>query len=259
MIYTIFLNTALPVRAEASEKSEMVTQLLFGEFCRIIEEKGSFVKIENYTDKYIGWADKKMLHPITEEVFEALCCAPIFRTNMPIADAFCMTDKSIYHLSAGSLLPFYDHDKSSFEIAGKTFQIHPSFVTYIPHKSKENMTPTCMLFQNAPYLWGGKSIFGIDCSGFVQNVFALHGYILPRDASIQAHHGEDIALLEDANTGDLVFFQKEEKITHVGIYLGENKIIHASGKVRIDKVDEKGIFDEETQEYSHHFASIKRI
>ncbi|MDU1906619.1 MAG: C40 family peptidase [Dysgonomonas sp.] len=259
MIYAIFLNTTLPVRAEASEKSEMVTQLLFGEFCRIIEEKDSFVKIENYTDKYIGWADKKMLHPITEDIYNELSCSAIFRTNMPIADAFCMTDKSIYHLSAGSLLPFYDHEKSSFEIAGKTFQIHPSFVTYIPLQSKENIIPTCMLFQNSPYLWGGKTIFGIDCSGFVQTVFALNGYALPRDASVQAHQGEIISTLQQAQPGDLFFFRKNENITHVGIYLGEDKIIHASGKVRIDKIDEKGIFNEETREYSHDLASIKRI
>lgn len=259
MQYAIFLNTILPLRAEASEKSEMVSQLLFGEYCRIIEENGSFVKIENHIDKYTGWADKKMLSPISEDAYNNLSGSPVFRTNMPVANAFCMTEKSIYHLSAGSLLPFYDHEKSSFEITGKTFQIHPSFVTYIPDKSKENIVATCMLFQNSPYLWGGKSIFGIDCSGFVQTVFAINGYTLPRDASMQAHHGEDVNLPEQAQVGDLFFFKKEEKVTHIGIYLGEDKIMHASGKVRIDRIDEKGIFNEESQDYTHDTAFIKRI
>lgn len=259
MKYAIFLNTVLPLRAEPSEKSEMVSQLLFGDYCRILEEKDSFVKIENYTDKYVGWADKKMLTPITESTYDELSVSPVFRTNVPIADVFCMTDKSIYHLSAGSLLPLYNHEKSNFEIAGKIFQIHPSFVTYLPHESKENIAATCMLFLNSPYLWGGKSIFGIDCSGFVQTVFAMNGYILPRDASVQAHEGELIDSLEKAEKGDLAYFEKGGKITHVGIYLGENKIIHASGKVRIDKIDAKGIFNEDTQDYTHQLTMIKRI
>lgn len=259
MQYAVFLNMVLPVRAEASEASEMVTQLLFGESCRILNEKGSFIEIENFRDKYKGWVDRKMLTSISENVFNDLAQAPLFRTIVPIADVFCMNDKSIYRLSAGSILPFYDYDSSSFEVAGQKFQIHPSFVTYLPASSKENIISASRLFINTPYLWGGKSVLGIDCSGLVQVVYSMNGFDLPRDSGIQAKEGFTISSVSEAHETDLLFFGKNGKITHVGIYLGENKIIHASGKVRIDKVDDKGIYNEDILQYTHDLSVIKRI
>lgn len=259
MQYAIFLNTVLPVRNEADERSEMVTQLLFGEYCNIISEKDSFVKIQNHADEYTGWVDKKMLTEISEQDFEQLKNSPIFRVNVPIADVFCLTDKSIYRLSAGSLLPFYNYETNNFRIADKIYQIHPSFITYLPNSSKENVIATAMIFQNTPYLWGGKSLFGIDCSGFVQTVYSLNGFSLPRDASQQINKGVCIESIENAQPTDLLFFEKNGKITHVGIYMGNNKIIHASGKVRIDKIDNKGIYNEEFAHYTHNLAGIRRI
>jgi len=259
MDYAIFLNMMLPVRAEASEASEMVTQLLFGESCRILNEKDSFVEIENYQDKYRGWVDRKMLTPISIDIFNNLAQSPLFRTIVPIADVFCMNDKSIYRLSAGSTLPFYNYENSDFEIAGQRFQIHPSFVTYLPGASKDNIIASARLFINTPYLWGGKSILGIDCSGLTQVVYSMNGYDLPRDSGVQAKEGIGIKSLTDAEPTDLLFFSKNEKNTHVGIYLGNNKIIHASGKVRIDKVDEKGIYNEDIMQYTHNLSVIKRI
>lgn len=259
MQYAIFLNTILPVRSEAKESSEMVTQLLFGETCTILGEESSFLKIQNSFDNYQGWVDEKMLTKISEDVYSELNKSPIFRINTPIADLFCLTDRSIYRLSLGSRLPFFDHETNQFEIAGKTFQIHPSFVTYISTSCKENIVQTAMLFLNTPYLWGGKNIFGIDCSGLVQIVYSLNGFTLPRDASIQATEGKTIDSIENAQKGDLIFFEKNKKIIHVGIYLSENKIIHASGKVRIDKIDEKGIYNDEISGYTHRLSCIKSI
>ena len=259
MKYAIYLNTALPVRSEASEAAEMVTQLLFGDTCELTEQKGSFVKIKNYRDNYQGWVDSKVLHELEEEIYNEINNGPIFRTCTPIADIFCMTDKTVYRLSAGSILPRYNIDKSNFEIGEKVFQIHPTFVTYLPQSNKENIIATAMLFLNTPYLWGGKNILGIDCSGLVQVVFALNGFSLPRDASVQAKDGAIINSLEEAQPTDLLFFEKEGRITHVGIFLGNNKVIHASGRVRIDNVDSHGIYNKETANYTHILSTIKRV
>lgn len=259
MYYAISLNSILPVRSESRESSEMVTQLLFGETCIVREVDNSFVRIENTSDAYTGWVDKKMLTEISEDDYNRLENSPMFRTNIAMADTFCLSERSMYHLSLGSRLPFFSHETNKFEIAGKTFQIHPSFVNYITTYSKENIVPVAMLFLNSPYLWGGKNVLGIDCSGFVQVVYSLNGYTLPRDASDQVRKGQEINSLEEAEVGDLLFFEKQEKITHVGIYLGDDKVIHASGKVRVDKVDMQGIYNEEISEYTHKLASIRSI
>lgn len=259
MKYAIYLNTALPIRSQASESAEMVTQLLFGDTCELIEKVGSFVKIKNYMDSYQGWADSKALCELDEETYNEINNSPAFRTCVPIADVFCMTDKTVYRLSAGSLLPRYNPEKSNFEIGGKVFQIHPTFVTYLPESNKENIIATAMLFLNTPYLWGGKNILGIDCSGLAQVVFAMNGFSLPRDANMQANEGSKINSLEEALPTDLLFFEKEGRIIHVGIFLGNNKIIHASGRVRIDTVDSQGIYNKETASYTHTLSTIKRV
>ncbi len=116
-----------------------------------------------------------------------------------------------------------------------------------------------MMFLNTPYLWGGKNIFGIDCSGLVQVAFSMRGFDLPRDASMQVKEGIEISSFHEAQLLDLLFFKKNEKITHVGIYLGDGKIIHASEKVKIETVDEKGIIHSETNQYTHDLAAIRRI
>ncbi len=259
MKYAVYLNTVLPIRAEASESSEMVTQLLFGDTCELIEKFGSFVKIKNYKDSYRGWADFKALYELDEETYNEINNDSVFRTCVPIADVFCMTDKTVYRLSAGSLLPRYNVGKSNFEIGGKVFQIPPTFVTYLPESNKDNIIATAMLFLNTPYLWGGKNILGIDCSGLIQVVFAMNGFLLPRDANKQALEGDKINSLEEAQPTDLVFFKKEEHITHVGIFLGNNKVIHASGRVRIDTIDSQGIYNKESASYTHTLSTIKRV
>jgi len=117
-----------------------------------------------------------------------------------------------------------------------------------------------MMYLNAPYLWGGRSPFGIDCSGFTQVIYKLNGFKLPRDASQQATIGETLSFIEESESGDLAFFDNEEgNIIHVGIMLENNNIIHASGKVRIDKIDHQGIFNSETNTYSHRLRLIKKI
>lgn len=255
MEFAINLNAVLPVRAESRESAEQVTQLLFGEYCEVLEKCGSFSKIKNAFDGYEGWVDTKMLTQISESEYQELKSEKIYRTIEPIADVFCLSGKSIYRLSAGSLIPHYDEATSKFEIGGLVFQIHPSFITYLPGENIEGVVPTSLIFKNTPYLWGGKNALGIDCSGFVQVVFSMNGISLPRDASQQYQCGKSIELSE-ASAGDLCFFEKEGKITHVGIYCDAGRIIHASGLVKIETVDEKGILSERG-DYTHSLAGVR--
>ena len=122
------------------------------------------------------------------------------------------------------------------------------FVKQIAHK-----------FLNAPYLWGGKTPFGTDCSGFIQMVYKIAGYRLSRDASEQALQGNKVESLEEALPGDLCFFGTKTKIVHVGLLLADNKIIHASGKVRMDGITKQGIHLASTNECTHKLQLIRRI
>lgn len=257
MKFAINLNAVMPVRSEAREGAEQITQLLFGEYCSVLTTEGTFSKIENHFDGYQGWVDSKMLTEISEEEYLTLKSEKVYRTVEPVSDVFCLTDKSIYRFSAGSLIPHYDESTSKFEIGGLVFQIHPSFITYLPAENVDGIVPTSLVFKNTPYLWGGKNIFGIDCSGFVQVVFSMNGISLPRDASQQFGCGAEIDL-EDATAGDLCFFEKEGRITHVGIYCGEGRIIHASGSVKIETVDNKGILSTKGF-YTHSLAGVRTI
>ncbi|MDH6354565.1 cell wall-associated NlpC family hydrolase [Dysgonomonas sp. PH5-45] len=264
--YAVNLNPIAPVRADlgdtqngSRERNEMVTQLLFGDFCEITDFSEGFAKIKNHDDGYWGWVDAKMLTEISEQEHKAMAEAPVFRTNAPVVNAFRMGNKTVLHLSAGSRIPFYNHETSRFEVGGKAYQIHSDFVTYLPDKRVENIIPSANIFTNTPYLWGGKNILGIDCSGLVQVAASLAGYTLPRDASMQVNEGVAVSGIEQAQPADLMFFCKAERITHVGIYLGERRIIHASGQVRIDSVDGNGIFNEAASEYTHTLAAIRRL
>ena len=119
---------------------------------------------------------------------------------------------------------------------------------------------TAKEFLNAPYLWGGKSFFGVDCSGFTQLVYKVNNVKLPRDAYQQAEVGEALSFVEESQPGDLAFFENAEgRIIHVGIMLDDQKIIHASGKVRIDTLDSTGIFNQEMNKHTHKLRFVKSI
>jgi cell wall-associated NlpC family hydrolase len=127
-------------------------------------------------------------------------------------------------------------------------------------REKANLVKTALLYLNAPYLWGGKTPFGIDCSGFTQMVYKINGYRLPRNAFDQVSQGDSLSFIEESEPGDLVFFDNEEgTIDHVGIIMENNYIIHAHGKIRIDRIDHTGIFNTETGNYTHALRVIKKI
>ena len=153
----------------------------------------------------------------------------------------------------GASLSFMDCE----EINTRNFDFEGLRVSGV--RPKGNLIPTAFMYLNAPYLWGGKTPFGIDCSGLTQMVYKLNGYKLPRDASQQATEGEPLSFIEESEPGDLAFFDNDEgNIIHVGLIMENNYIIHASGKVRIDRLDHLGIYNAETNRHTHKLRVIKK-
>lgn len=251
----------VPIRKEPSHRSEMVSQLLFGEIFSIIYSENDWVKISTLHDNYQGFVDLKQVFFLNSEEYEQLHYGKWGITKSPISIIIKNDSQNGTIIPAGSNLP--NNGKISF---GKTsFSYSPSIVsqndnTQSEDSFREEIIKTALKFINAPYLWGGRTCFGIDCSGFSQLILKINGISILRDASQQQTQGQHVGFIDEAKSGDLLFFgQTEELITHVGIYMGEGYIIHASGSVRIDKVDHFGIFNTDHQSYTHSLRAIKNI
>jgi hypothetical protein len=255
--YGICRVAVAPLRADASDKAEIVSQLLFGEHVEIIQKEERWWLIKNSYDGYEGWMDFRQLAAITEDQFVEMhdhrLLAPLSFNNVLTA-----ADGSLYHLSPASNLPFLS---DGYCYAGKE-KFRLGFEPYDNSKAdfKTEVEATAKFFQNIPYLWGGRHLCGLDCSGFVQTVFKMLKIKLKRDASQQAEQGELVGFLAECKAGDVAFFDNAEgKITHVGIMLSPNEIIHSSAKVKIDPIDDQGIFNRELGVYSHKLRIIKRF
>ena len=243
----------VPVRLEPSDRSEQVTQLLFGEHFTILEQQTKWSKIKIAFDNYEGWIDNKQYQEISEKQFDSLNESPIV-LSADLIEFISNPKNELLPISIGSSLSFLNDDTlniSNFSFEGiRTCGVKP----------KSDLVKTAYMYLNAPYLWGGKTPFGIDCSGFTQMVYKLNGYNLLRDASQQATQGEVLSFIEESEPGDLAFFDNDEgNIIHVGIMLDNNYIIHASGKVRIDRLDHLGIYNAETNRHTHKLRVIKKI
>jgi len=255
--YGICRVAVAPLRAEPSDKAEIVSQLLFGEHVEIIQKEERWWLIQNGYDGYQGWIDFRQLTSISQDQFADMhdCknLAPLNFNNVLKAE-----DGSVYHLSPASNLPFL---KDNLCYLGKevfTLGFDPHHSAFANFETE--VEQTAKFFQNIPYLWGGRHLFGLDCSGFVQVVFKLLGIKLHRDASQQAEQGELVGFLAECKPGDVAFFDNDEgKITHVGIMLSANEIIHSSAKVKIDPIDDQGIFSKELGRYTHKLRIIKRF
>ncbi len=252
---------ALPIRIQGSHRTEMVSQLLFGEAYEIVSQEGEWCKIKTLFDNYEGYIETKQIVLMHPSAYQECYAMPL------VADSPTMvcdkTRNCSFWVPQGSSLPIRNLQSHIIQLGAEQFEVPNISTTYRQADLGCNfdgmIEKNVLSFLNAPYLWGGRTIFGIDCSGFVQIVFKIIGKSLPRDASQQVRCGEDIKLPQ-ARIGDVAFFANGDgKIVHVGILLGEGKIIHASGKVRIDKIDEKGIFCIERNEYSHSLHSVKRL
>jgi gamma-D-glutamyl-L-lysine dipeptidyl-peptidase len=243
----------VPIRSEASDRSEMVSQLLFGDTFKIIETTPKWTKILTAFDTYEGWIDNKQFQEISENQYQILENTENI-LNGELIDFISYETNQLMPIPLGSSLNFLDIN----EINTANFQFEGKKECGI--KPKENLLKTAFLYLNAPYLWGGKTPFGIDCSGFTQMVYKINGYTLFRDASQQAKQGEALSFIEESEPGDLAFFDNDEgNIIHVGIMMENNYIIHASGKVRIDRIDHLGIYNVDTGRHTHKLRVIKKV
>ncbi|MBW8050751.1 MAG: NlpC/P60 family protein [Cytophagales bacterium] len=313
-MYGICKFCLVQVRNKPDERSELVTQLLFGDVYEIIEatndKKWYCIKISY--DNYVGWIDASLHFEIYEDFYDQYLTTehPVsydFFVETPFVETPLMASlqmaslqknwlewgkdkREIFQVLAGSTLPFFSpreipgkkikkqgriqkkiRENSSDFLSGpinaygsgKTGDEPYEFegMVLLPGKRKDIkfLIFTAMEFYGVPYLWGGKTVYGTDCSGFVQQIFKICGYKLYRDAFQQAEQGQLVSSFEDCRAGDLAFFEDNEgKISHVGIIMEDNKIIHASGQVKISKIEAKGIFNEATGGYSN-LKKIKRI
>jgi len=243
----------IPLRAEPSDRSEIVSQVLFGEHFEILEAQNQWSKIKLQFDNYEGWVDSKQYQIISENKFNELSKDAII-LNADLVEYISNPSNTLLPIPLGASLSFLNH--SEINIDG--FEFEGMRISGV--KEKANLIITSSMYLNAPYLWGGKTPFGIDCSGFTQMVYKLNGYKLLRDASQQATQGEALSFIEESEPGDLAFFDNEEgKIIHVGIMMENNYIIHASGKVRIDRIDHLGIYNAEQNRHTHRLRVIKKI
>lgn len=257
MKYGVCHLSVVPCRFEPFETSEMVTQLLFGETVKLYEEKKKdWRRAKTAYDDYDCWIDEKQITFITEQEFEAINLSKLSGELVHVVES--KDTGLITPICIGSSLP--NINKKNIQIGNQKLSFTGQTIDTSKKIDKALLVQNAMMYLNAPYLWGGRSPFGIDCSGFTQVVYKLNGFKLPRDASQQAEIGQTLSFIEESESGDLAFFDNEEgNIIHVGIMLENNRIIHASGKVRIDKIDHQGIFNIDTGDYSHRLRLIKKI
>ena len=267
--------TVTPVRQEPSEGSEQLTQLLFGEVCEVLDRLPRWTKVRSTLDGQEGWVDFKMLSPASNlspltSNLDAVVLAPM-------AAATPMDGGADLLLTLGTRLPNYSH--GTFEVLGKQYLINPSSVNTVLSTAsiasdlpstganadlqRSDLATIAQSLLNAPYLWGGKNLMGMDCSGFTQVVYAAMGVNLLRNAREQMTQGELVASLAEAQPGDLAFFDhadrdpKATNISHVGLLLSSTEIIHCSGCVHIDAINEQGIHLS-NGELTHHLVQIQR-
>jgi cell wall-associated NlpC family hydrolase len=245
-------NVFVPLRSGPSHKSEMLSQVLFGEKYRIIDKAGSWIKVETEFDVYTGWLDTDHLQHSE--------CSDNTKGHVLNRSLLCYkNDRTKLVLEAGCEVYNPDFQNNTFYIGNNIYTTAEAFSQqYISTSDKP--AETALKFINSPYIWGGRLPSGIDCSGLTQLAYKIYGIAIPRDSWQQADAGRNVDFIDAALPGDLVFFDNERgKITHVGMILSKGLVIHASGRVRIDTIDHQGIYKPEKKGYSHKLRLIRRI
>ncbi|MEM7105892.1 MAG: C40 family peptidase [Bacteroidota bacterium] len=256
MKYGICHLSVIPVRRVSTDTSEMVSQLLFGETFEIISKRKGWGRIRCLHDNYEGWIDLKQCLPISENDLQEIQSGSYFSLEL-VQPA--MSERHYVPVLIGSNLPAYDG--MNFKLNGSSYTFSGQVIN--PAETEvdiEHLIKIARKYLYAPYLWGGRSPFGLDCSGFVQVVYKMIGIKMNRDANQQVYQGELIDFIDEVKPGDLAFFKNSKgRVVHVGIILPEGQIIHASGQVRIDKLDHFGIFNESEGRYTHELRVVKRV
>lgn len=248
----IFMNgictlSNIPLRKEASSQSEIVSMILFGETYSVKEEQNGWIHVVTVNDEYEGWIGSRQHTPLHKQPQSFAVV-----TDYPFA--ILQIEHGVIMAPCGSLLPDYNNKECfindiAYSVVNDQKQYTPADIPFLTKR-----------YLHAPYLWGGRTPFGLDCSGFTQAVYKCLNIQLRRDAWQQAEMDTTVSFLEEVKTGDLAFFDNDEgRITHVGIMLDFHTIIHASGKVRIDMIDNYGIMSAEERNYSHKLRIIKRL
>ncbi|WP_431124295.1 NlpC/P60 family protein [Flagellimonas flava] len=248
MQYGICHLSIVPIRVNPEDSTEMVSQLLYGEHFKVLESRKRWCKIRVAYDKYEGWIANNQFTLISEEDYKGLDNSSQ-NLAADIVSHICTSEGMLLPIVMGSVI-------SVANVLGHTFEGH----AIESQQAKSNLVDTALLYLNTPYLWGGKTPFGIDCSGFTQMVYKINGYSLKRNAEQQSQQGEALSFIEESEPGDLAFFDNNEGvIDHVGIILKDNYIIHTHGHVRIDRLDHTGIFNTDEKIYTHKLRVIKKI
>lgn len=240
-------------------RKEMVNQLLFGETVRVLKERGNpnnhrgWIKVRGLHDNYEGWVTKTLL----EETDAASANTMSSFACKDLLNDITVGDKKM-NIPFGSSLPFFS--EGGGKIGASEYSFGGNYIKRDEQQpSEELLRQLAMPWLNAPYLWGGRTPLGVDCSGFVQVIYKMMGIDLPRDAWQQAQEGKPVKKFRNAKPGDLIFFDRGEEIVHVGILIGEKQVIHASGKVKIDAIDKKGVNDPVTGKRILRLRAIRSL
>ena len=239
MEYGVVSINIVPVRKKNNAKSEMINQLFFGEIISIIEVKDNWSLIRSNLDDYKGWIRNLHFQKIQKKDYNLLSK----KQNEFATNEMVLTNDDIeITIPTGSLISSAKFLKYNYKTTN----------------ASKSLQETIKSFLNSPYLWGGKTKFGTDCSGLVQSIFKTINIILPRDACDQYKSGKEIN--SDFKLGDIAFFgESSKKITHVGILIDNTKIVHAYGVVRVDKFTSEGIYNNEEKRITHILQKVKRV
>lgn len=253
----------IAMRSLPGHSSEMCSQLLFGDPYQVIEEVDGWMKIKTLDCHYEGWIDAALFNSLHPDDVKAYLKADKYKVTDYLLFIKEFESNVTFPIFMGSTFPYPNEEM--LILGNVIFMMElPEERNYPTHPQLSDTQIALIQFASgflrSPYLWGGRTPLGIDCSGLLQLAFKMIDISLPRDASQQVHIGTNVDFFEEAQIGDVAFFDNEEgKITHTGIICGKDRILHASGFVRIDKLDQTGIFNTEIEKYTHKLRIIKRF